>query len=135
MNFKNESEIDVDSLVEKIFGDEPKEACSIQLSLEEDISLSELSDLLTYITIMGIKKLFSVNNSKIKLENMNDEHINLVNKYVNSYGFNMKLSILNKDEFEIKFKNENEKRELSDYIYTIKTNEKKYNISFEYFVK
>ena len=84
---------------------------------------------------MGIKKLFSVNNSKIKLENMNDEHINLVKKYVNSYGFNMKLSILNKDEFEIKFKNENEKRELSDYIYTIKTDEKKYNISFEHFVK
>ena len=58
MSFENESEIDVDLLVEKIFNEEPKESCSIQLSLEENIS-SELSDLLTYITVMGIKKLFS----------------------------------------------------------------------------
>ena len=84
---------------------------------------------------MGIKKLFSVNGSKIKLENMNKDHIDLVNKYVNSFGFNMNLTILNKDEFEIKFKNENEKKNLSDYIYTIKTNDKKYNISFEHIVK
>ena len=110
MSFENESEIDVDLLVEKIFNEEPKESCSIQLSLEENISLSELSDLLTYITVMGIKKLFSVNGSKIKLENMNKDHIDLVNKYVNSFGFNMNLTILNKDEFEIKFKNENEKK-------------------------
>ena len=135
MSFKNESEIDVDLLVEKIFNEEPKESCSIQLSLEENISLSELSDLLTYITVMGIKKLFSVNGSKIKLENMNKDHIDLVNKYVNSFGFNMNLTILNKDEFEIKFKNENEKKNLSDYIYTIKNNDKKYNISFEHIVK
>ena len=39
----SEKEIDIDSLIEKIFDNEPKEPCSIQLSLEENIPLSERS--------------------------------------------------------------------------------------------
>ena len=75
---------------------------------------------------MGIKRLFSINGSKIKLSNMTDEHINLVKTYVNSYGFDMKLTILSIDEFQINYKYENEKGKLSDHIYTISTDDKKY---------
>ena len=131
MNIAQEKDIDIDSLIEKIFGNEPKEPCSIQLSLDEEIPLSELSDLLTYIVVMGIKRLFSINGSKIKLSNMTDEHINLVKTYVNSYGFDMKLTILSIDEFQINYKYENEKGKLSDHIYTISTDDKKYLFSFE----
>ena len=133
MNF--EKEIDIDSLVEKIFSNEPKEPCSIQLSLDKEIPLSELSDLLTYITTMGIKRLFSVNGSKIKLSNMTDEHINLVKTYVNSFGFDMKLTVLSIDEQLLNYKYEDEKEKLSDYIYTINTDDKKYLFSFEHIRK
>lgn len=131
----SEKEIDIDSLIEKIFGNEPKEPCSIQLSLEENIPFSELSDLLTYITTMGIKRLFSVNGSKIKLSNMTDEHINLVKTYVNSFGFDMKLTVLSIDEQLLNYKYEDEKEKLSDYIYTINTDDKKYLFSFEHIRK
>jgi hypothetical protein len=131
----SEKEIDIDSLIEKIFDNEPKEPCSIQLSLEENIPLSELSDLLTYITTMGIKRLFSVNGSKIKLSNMTDEHINLVKTYVKSFGFDMKLTVLSINEELFNYKYEDEKENLSDYSYTLNTDDKKYIFSFEHIRK
>ena len=57
----NEKEIDIDALILKIFGDDPKEECSINLALDSFSSLDNLFEVLTYITVMGIKKLFSVN--------------------------------------------------------------------------
>ena len=106
----NEKEIDIDALILKIFGDDPKEECSINLALDSFSSLDNLFEVLTYITVMGIKKLFSVNNEKIKLCNMKDEHINLVKKYVRSFGFQFNLEILNIDEISIKIKKENEEK-------------------------
>ena len=131
----NEVEVDLDSLVNKIFGEEPKEPCSIQLMLDDTLELDELSDLVTYVTVMGIKKLFSVNNEKIKLSNMTDEHINLVKKYVNSFGFNMILKILNKDEIHLKENDFFQKKKLSDYEYVVTTDDKKYFFSFEHIIK
>ena len=130
-----EKEIDIDSLVNTIFSDHPKDECSINLALGSFPSLEELSDVLTYITVMGIKKIFSVNNEKIRLSDMTNDNINLIKRYVRSFGFNLNLEILSIDEISLKIKKENEEKKLSDYIYTIKTKENKFLFSFDHIIK
>lgn len=149
----NNNEINLDDFINKIFNNKPQEIKSICLSFfnddyENNDNINDLFNNLCYIFTEGVKILFSNNNEEIKIENITDYEINLINKYFNSFGIivniniNNLLTINSVKEFDINnlpklSKNDlpildNNNNDLSTYYFSIKKLNKEYIVSFDF---
>ena len=148
----NNNEINLDDFINKIFNNKPQEIKSICLSFfkddyENNDNINDLFNNLCYIFTEGVKILFSNNNEEIKIENITDYEINLINKYFNSFGIIVNININNLltidsiKEFDINnlpklSKNYlpilNNNNDLSTYYFSIKKLNKEYIVSFDF---
>ena len=148
----NKNEIDLDDFINKIFNNKPQEIKSICLSFfnydsENNDNINDLFNNLSYIFTEGVKILFSNNNEEIKIENITDNEINLINKYFNSFGIIVNININNLltinsiNEFDINnlpILNNNDlpivnnNNDLSTYYFSIKKLNKEYIVSFDF---
>ena len=107
-----------------------------------DISVNN-HDLKTYfemcvlITVQGFKHFFSNENNIVDIQNLSLEDFNKINNYLNHLNIDMKLKIINKDEFDkqnIKYYEElivNNNTKLEDFNFIIKK-DNYYIINFSY---
>lgn len=90
-------EVNADDIISQLFYGPPKDSKSIQLIFENKddgiVNYKDIFDLLikTFVTGMIIK--FGSNDATVPLHNINDINVNIINKYLNSIGFNVYYKI------------------------------------------
>jgi len=140
----NNITIDIDDMVNTIFKNEPKEKKSIHLSFDVTEEY-ELFKILVDILTKGLKILFGDENGLVNINTITEDNFNTIKKYFNSFGFNIKyvyhlpldkitvdnntlLPSLDNNNIEI----ENNSNNLNIYYFNLKTENIKYEISFDY---
>lgn len=129
----NTENIEVEDLIEKIFGNYPKQEKTIQLSFETT-NLKEVYENLIEIYVKGLKKLYG-EGDKVFLDKMNVKDFDKMNKYMNSIGFNSHYKIFfNYEPDIIKYDKIiiNTKTKLEDMKYYFKINNDYYLIYFSF---
>ena len=144
--------MNIDSFIEKIFNEKPKDRKTINLEftdIESNIENKNLNkiifDELVYILTKGIKILYKKN---IDIEFVTNDDIKIINKYFNSFGFNINLKISNiidinnldyleklidnLPEIDNHNINVSSSDELKNYSLIIKKNSKKFIINFDF---
>jgi len=137
--------IDIDDMINNIFTNEPQDIKSIQLSFDVNDEY-ELFTILVDILTHGLKILFGDENDKVDINTITENDFKTIEKYFNSFGFDIKykydipLDQLNIDENtelpsldDSNTENEDDgKNQLRLYYFTLKTDNIKYEISFDY---
>jgi len=141
----NNITIDIDDMINNIFTNEPQDIKSIQLSFDVNDEY-ELFTILVDILTHGLKILFGDENDKVDINTITENDFKTIEKYFNSFGFDIKykydipLDQLNIDENtelpsldDSNTENEDDgKNQLRLYYFTLKTDNIKYEISFDY---
>jgi hypothetical protein len=141
----NNITIDIDDMINNIFTNEPQDIKSIQLSFDVTDEY-ELFKILVDILTHGLKILFGDENDKVDINTITETDFKTIEKYFNSFGFDIKykydipLDKLNIDENtelpsldDSNTENEDDgKNQLRLYYFTLKTDNIKYEISFDY---
>ena len=115
----NNITIDIDDMINNIFNNPPKDNKSIHLSFDVNDEY-ELFKILVDILTSGLKILFGDANGKV--------NINLINLKVDE---NTELPSLDNTS-EKKNNLDTKKNDLNLYYFTLKTDDIKYEISFDY---
>jgi len=141
----NNITIDIDDMINNIFTNDPQDIKSIQLSFDVNDEY-ELFKILVDILTHGLKILFGDENDKVDINTITENDFKTIEKYFNSFGFDIKykydipLDKLNIDENtelpsldDSNTENEDDgKNQLRLYYFTLKTDNIKYEISFDY---
>lgn len=141
----NNITIDIDDMINNIFTNKPQDIKSIQLSFDVNDEY-ELFKILVDILTHGLKILFGDENDKVDINTITENDFKTIEKYFNSFGFDIKykydipLDQLNIEENtelprldDSNTENEdNGKNQLRLYYFTLKTDNIKYEISFDY---
>ena len=141
----NNITIDIDDMINNIFTNDPQDIKSIQLSFDVNDEY-ELFTILVDILTHGLKILFGDENDKVDINTITENDFKTIEKYFNSFGFDIKykydipLDQLNIDENtelpsldDSNTENEDDgKNQLRLYYFTLKTDNIKYEISFDY---
>lgn len=141
----NNITIDIDDMINNIFTNDPQDIKSIQLSFDVNDEY-ELFTILVDILTHGLKILFGDENGKVNINTITENDFKTIEKYFNSFGFDIKykydipLDKLNIDENtelpslddSITENVDDGKNQLRLYYFTLKTDNIKYEISFDY---
>jgi hypothetical protein len=83
----NEQDLDIQEIFNEVTKSFPKEPNSIPLQFELD-SLKEIFEFLLQFVTLLCKEFYSDDKGQVNLGVMNPEEFNIVNKYMQSIGFN-----------------------------------------------
>ena len=123
-----EKEVEFVDLLKKIFDKSPKEKKYYNINFNVN-DVKNLFFKLLEIFIYGLKKIKSINDEKINIDDLKIEDFNLINKYFNSFGIKIELFI--NDKLKNANNQNNNKQNLSDYYFEIKNEEINYRIIFK----
>ena len=134
----NNFDIELDDLIYEIFTNDPKSINSINITFD-NIELKELFERLLEIFTKGMKIKYGDEKGIVDLSKLNNEQLQIVNKYFNSFGVNLNFSvneptIENYAKFEkLKYKNIifNNNTKLKDLNYPLIANNLIYCINFD----
>ena len=141
----NNITIYIDDMINTIFSNEPQDIKSIQLSFDVNDEY-ELFKILVDILTSGLKILFGDENKKVNINRITENDFKKIEKYFNSFGFDIKykydipLDKINIDEntelpslYSTTTENiDDVKNQLRLYYFTLRTDNIKYEISFDY---
>ena len=91
-------ELDINELTLKIFTEPVKPPKSNQLSFD-DITLKELFEVLLTFMVEGMKLKFSTDGTTVNIEELTDSNVQELIGYIQSIGFNLKISKYTLDEY------------------------------------
>ena len=92
-------EIDLVDLAKKVFTETPKEAKNYQLSFDA-LGLKEMYEMLLTFLVEGLKSKWGV-EGKINMNNLSNNDVLLIDKYMKSVGIKVNLDILTKENYEL----------------------------------
>ena len=142
----NNITIDIDDMINNIFNNPPKDNKSIHLSFDVNDEY-ELFKILVDILTSGLKILFGDANGKVNINLITENDFKIIEKYFNSFGFDIKYKydiplynlkvdenteLPSLDNTSEKKNNLDTKNDLNLYYFTLKTDDIKYEISFDY---
>ena len=88
----NNFDIELDDLIYEIFTNEPKSINSINITFD-NIELKELFERLLEIFTKGMKIRYGDEKGIVDLSKLNNEQLQIINKYFNSFGVNLNFSV------------------------------------------
>lgn len=132
-----------EKIAKTVFTKDPKPQGSISLSINEEMSIKEIFEMLLMIFTEGMKILFGDSSGKVDLNNLKEKDFILVQEYFRSFGFicNYKVYLprqcANIDFASRKYTNITitDKTPLTDLILPLKCGLRVYEISFSFFIK
>lgn len=123
-------EFDIIKLTKIIFSNPPKEPNSIHLDFT-DFGLEELFQQLLMMFTEGMKMFYGDNNGKVDLTRLSENDFSKIQKYFQSFGFDVSYKIKPLNYFEPS--SLNTKKELKDHCLRLRTQNCIYIVSFDYY--
>jgi hypothetical protein len=131
-----------EKIAKTVFKKEPAPPCSISFSIEEDMELKEIFEMLLMIFTEGMKILFADSDDKVDLNSLREQDFIKVQEYFKSFGFvcNYKVylpSQANVMDFQSrKYTNITitPKTKLADLRLPLKCGPRIFEINFDYFI-
>ena len=92
-------EIDLIDLAKKVFTEKPKEAKNYQLSFDA-LGLKDMYEMLLTFLVEGLKMKWGV-DGKINMNNLSNDDLLLIDKYMKSVGIKVNLDILTQENYDL----------------------------------
>lgn len=134
--------MDIEDFLHNLIISEPKEKNTYNLEFIEEIGLKELFELLLDLFTKICKLNYSNDKNIVDLKRLKKNEINYINKYFESFGFNININIYDYNIIDFdtqtyllnnKYDNYsiNKKTKLSELFFILKSDNYIYKISFD----
>lgn len=117
---------------EELFSKPPGDACTHKLVMDLDVENAALiAEVLIVVFSKGVQILFGGEQSSVNISNLSSEHTELLQKYFNSIGFQMFITVEHCDLYmKSGFTKDND--QLSGTVFNLYRNEKLFQMWFDF---